>query len=96
LNPCPFLTVLVTTQNRPTAVSRRSRKAAGMRPFAVGWRPSKALIDRALQCAIESRLDGRRSQAESKSVSADLNSAVGVALIVAADPNSNCRLGTGC
>jgi hypothetical protein len=67
-----------------------------MRPFAVGWRPSKALIDRALQCAIESRLNGRRSQAESKSVSADLNSAVGVALIVAADPNSNCRLGMGC
>jgi hypothetical protein len=57
-----------------------------MRPYAVGWRPSKALIDRALQCAIESRLNGRRSQAESKSVSADLNSAVGVALIGAADP----------
>jgi hypothetical protein len=66
-----------------------------MRLFAVGWRPSKALIDRTLQCAIESRLNGRRSQAESKFVSADLNSMVGVALTVAGDSNSNC-LGTGC
>ena len=76
--------------------SRRPEGGRLLRPFAVGWRPSKALIDRALQCAIEWRLNGRRNQAESKSVSADLNSVVGVALIVAGDSNSNCHLGTGC